>query len=87
MKFSKSAVHRKIHTLPELRFEEQQLTSFSGLVVVQQLVAHLDLKERLRDCFRHMTGTPLRPRECCAVAHRAHAAGLSGTSSYPLLQR
>jgi hypothetical protein len=59
MKSSKSAVHRKIHVLPELRFEEQQLTSFSGLVVIQQLFVRLDLKERLRGCFRHLTGTPI----------------------------
>lgn len=59
MKSSKSAVHRKIHALPALRFEEQHLTSFSGLVVIQQLFVHLDLKERLRGCFRHLNGTPI----------------------------
>lgn len=54
MKSSRTAIHRKTHALPQLRFEEQQLTSFAGLVVVQQLFAHLDLKERLRGCFRHL---------------------------------
>ena len=59
MKFSKLAIHRKTHALPELRFEDQQLTSFSGLVVIQQLFTHLDLKERLRGCFRHLNSTPI----------------------------
>jgi len=59
MKFSRLRIHRKTHALPELRFEESQLTSFAGLVVIQQLFAHLDLKERLRGCFRHLSGTPI----------------------------
>lgn len=59
MKLSRAAVHRKTYALPELRFEEQQLTSFSGLVLIQQLFTHLELKQRLRDCFRHLTSTPI----------------------------
>ncbi len=59
MKSSKLAIHRKTHALPELRFEDQQLTSFSGLVVIQQLFTHLDLKERFRGCFRHLNTTPI----------------------------
>ena len=59
MKSSRSAVRRKTHVLPQVRFEEQQLTSFSGLVVIQQLLAHLDFKQRLRGCFRHLQGTPI----------------------------
>lgn len=31
MKFGRTTVHRKTYALPTLRFEEQQLTSFSGL--------------------------------------------------------
>jgi hypothetical protein len=31
MKYSKAEVHRKTHGLPALRFEDNQLTSFSGL--------------------------------------------------------
>lgn len=37
----------------EVRFEEQDLTSFSGLVIFQGLFARLRLKERLWRCFRH----------------------------------
>ena len=53
MKSSKSAIRRKTHALPTLRFEDQQLTSFSGLVIFQRLFEHLQLKKRLRGCFRH----------------------------------
>ena len=35
MKSSRSAVRQATHALPALRFEGQQLTSFSGLLVFQ----------------------------------------------------
>ena len=59
MKSSRAAVHRKTHALPQLRFEEQQLTSFSGLVLIQQLFTRLELKQRLRDCFQHLPTSPI----------------------------
>ena len=59
MKSSKSDVHGKFHGLPQLRFEDQQLTSFSGLIVVQELFARLDLKSCLRDCFRSQQVTTI----------------------------
>ncbi|MDQ3772986.1 MAG: transposase [Pseudomonadota bacterium] len=59
MKYSKAEVHCKTHGLPALRFEDSQLTSFSGLVLLQALVAHLGLKERLRRCFGHLTVSPI----------------------------
>ena len=37
MKLSKSAVQGKASPVPTIRFEEQTLTSFSGLVVFQHL--------------------------------------------------
>ena len=55
MKYSKAEVHCKTHGLPALRFEDSQLTSFSGLVLIQALFARLGLKERLRRCFTHLT--------------------------------
>jgi len=77
MKFSRLFVHRKTRALPELRFEQSQLTSFSGLVVMQQLFAQLELKRRLRGCFRPPQGnTNLRLREHHVAPHRAHAAGV-----------
>jgi len=55
-KVSKTAVCGKAVVIPTLRFEEQSLTSFAGLVVFQQLFAKLELKRRLRGCFRHLPG-------------------------------
>ena len=51
MKLSRSQVRRKAHALPQLRFEDQQLTSFSGLVLFQALFDRLDLRNRLQQCF------------------------------------
>ena len=45
--------------MPTLCFEDQQLTSFSGLIVFQKLFEQLDLKSQLRDCFRHWSVTPI----------------------------
>ena len=59
MKPSRSAIRRKTHALPSLRFEDQQLTSFSGLVIFQRLFEHLQLKDRLRGCFRHLGVSPI----------------------------
>jgi hypothetical protein len=59
MKSSRSEILRKTHALPVLRFEDQQLTSFSGLVLFQRTFEHLGLKERLRQCFRHLKVSPI----------------------------
>jgi len=59
MKHSRSDIHRKTHKIPAIRFEDQSLTSFSGLVVFQRLFAQLDLKERLRACFSHLLVSPI----------------------------
>ena len=59
MKDSKAEVHCKTHGLPALRFEDSQLTSFSGLILLQALFARLELKERLRRCFSHLPVSPI----------------------------
>ncbi len=59
MKCSRSEVHCKTHRLPALRFEDSRLTSFSGLVLIQELFVRLGLKERLRRCFCHLTVSPI----------------------------
>ena len=56
MKLSRDAVRGKARDTLEVRFEEQDLTSFSGLVIFQRLFARLNLKERLWRCFRHKAG-------------------------------
>lgn len=59
MKFSKAYIHRKTHRIPEIRFEDQKLTSFAGLVVYQTLFARIGLKQQLSDCFRHLKVSPI----------------------------
>ena len=59
MKCSRAEVHCKTRSLPVLRFEDSQLTSFSGLVLIQELFVRLGLKERLRRCFCHLTVSPI----------------------------
>ena len=57
MKSRRSDVRCKAHAIPELNFENQSLTSFAGLVLLQQFFTSIDLKARLRRCFRHLSGT------------------------------
>jgi len=59
MKCSKADVHRKTHRIPEIKFEDQRLTSFAGLVVFQSLFSHIGLKQQLTGCFRHLTISPI----------------------------
>lgn len=56
MKRSRAEVRGKARDPMGLRFEDQDLTSFSGLVIFQGLFARLKLKERLWRCFRHRGG-------------------------------
>jgi len=53
MKSSRRKVRSKAHAFPALRFENQSLTSFGGLVVLQRFFAILGLKARLARCFAH----------------------------------
>jgi len=55
MKSSKKDVRMKATAIPELRFEDQRLTSFAGLVVIQRFFQVILLKTRLKRCFRHLT--------------------------------
>lgn len=54
MKHSRNTVRAKTHKLPDLRFEDQTLTSFSGLVVIQELFGRLQLKKSISKCFNHL---------------------------------
>lgn len=54
MRFRKAQIHSRVHRIPELRFEDQDLTSFAGLVVYQGLFRRLALAARLRKCFAHL---------------------------------
>ncbi|MEN8133881.1 MAG: IS1380 family transposase [Pseudomonadota bacterium] len=59
MKCSKATIHRKTHRIPEIKFEDQRLTSFAGLVVYQSLFARIGMKQQLTGCFRHLTVSPI----------------------------
>lgn len=56
MKCRRSEVRQQVHAIPQLRFETQSLTSFSGLVLFQEFFATLGLMARLRPCFAHLQG-------------------------------
>ena len=55
MKHSRKSVRRKAHAIPELRFEDQRLTSFAGLVVIQRFFQIIAFKTHLQKCFRHLS--------------------------------
>jgi len=59
MKCSKAAIHRKTHRIPQIKFEDQRLTSFAGLVLYQALFSRIDLKRQLGECFRHLKVGPI----------------------------
>ena len=54
MKLSKAQFHSRIYKIPELYFEDQRLSSFSGLIIFQAFFSKLDLKNRLKKCFEHI---------------------------------
>ncbi len=59
MKCSKTSLHRKTHRIPEIRFEDQRLTSFAGLILFQSLFTRIGLKLKLSNCFRHLKANPI----------------------------
>ena len=59
MKSSKAQIHAKFHKIPAIRFEDQKLNSFSGLLIFQVLFSRLNLKKRLKKCFSHAKVSPI----------------------------
>lgn len=59
MKCSRDSVRGKARPIATVRFEQQRLTSFAGLIVFQKFFSKLRLKERLRRCFAHLKVTPI----------------------------
>ena len=55
MKSSRAQIHTRVYRLPELRFEDQRLTSYAGLVLLQALLSRLQMRERLQRCFAHVS--------------------------------
>ena len=54
VKYSKSQIMSRAYKIPDLKFEDQNLTSFAGLVIYQPLMLGLQIKNRLFACFRHL---------------------------------
>lgn len=55
MKSSKAQIHTRVHHLPEIRFEDQRLSSHAGIVLLQALFRRLELPHRLTGCFSHLS--------------------------------
>jgi len=54
VKYSRREIYSREHKIPELKFEDQKLTSYSGLIIFQPLFAGLQIKEAFRRCFTHL---------------------------------
>jgi hypothetical protein len=54
VKVAKTDIYRQASSIPVLKFEEQQLTSFAGLVVFQKLFETCQLSARLHEACAHL---------------------------------
>ncbi len=72
MKSSKAQITAKFHKIPMIRFEDQQLTSFSGLLIFQLLFKRIDLKQRLKKCFSHLKTSPIFGRHLIVMLIIVH---------------
>jgi len=59
VKSSKAEIFSRVYDIPDIQFEAQRLTSYSGMVIFQALFQGLRLKERLRGCFSHLRASPI----------------------------
>ena len=72
MKSSKAQIQVKFHKIPTIRFEDQQLTSFSGLLIFQLLFKQINLKNRLKKCFSHLKTSPIFGRHLIVMLIIVH---------------
>ena len=72
MKSSKAQIHAKYHKIPVIKFEDQRLTSFSGLLIFQSLFMHMKLKQRLKTCFNHLKISPIFGRHLVVLLLIVH---------------
>lgn len=56
MKVSKRDIYTRRHGIASIRFEDQKLTSFAGLVVFQGLFEQLELRSKLKQACAHLDG-------------------------------
>jgi Transposase DDE domain group 1 len=72
VKSSKTEIQAKYHKIPVIRFEDQKLTSFSGLLIFQVLFRQLELRQRLKKCFEHMKVSPIFGRHLVVLLVIVH---------------
>ena len=72
MKSSKAEIQAKYYKIPVIKFEDQKLTSFSGLLILQALLRHLNLKERMKKCFNHLKVSPIFGRHLVVLLLIVH---------------
>jgi hypothetical protein len=72
VKSSKAEIQAKFHKIPLIRFEDQMLTSFSGLLIFQALFQRMHLKDRLRKCFTHLKISPIFGRHSVVLLMIVH---------------
>jgi len=51
VRVARRTINAKSRTIPAIKFEDQELTSFGGLVIFQKLFQELDLEGKLQQCF------------------------------------
>ena len=72
MKSSKAKIQAKYHKIPVIQFEDQKLTSFSGLLIFQALFGRINLKKRLKTCFTHLKVSPIFGRHLVVLLLIVH---------------
>ena len=72
VKSSKAQIQAKYHKIPTIHFEDQRLTSFSGLLIFQVLFRRLRLKQRLYQCFSNEKVSPIFGRHLVVLLLIVH---------------
>jgi hypothetical protein len=72
VKSSKVEIMSREHKIPEIRFEDQRLTSFAGLIVFQRLFKQLAIKQKLQNCFSHLKVSPIFGHHLIALCLIVH---------------
>ena len=72
MKSSKAQIQAKCYKIPTIRFEDQRLTSFSGLLIFRALFMRINLKSRLKRCFSHLKVSPIFGRHLVVLLLIVH---------------
>ena len=72
MKSSKAQIMSKFHKIPAIRFEDQLITSFSGLLIFQLFFAKVNLKQQLKNCFSHLKVSPIFGRHLVVLLLIVH---------------